>query len=221
MSNFQPNNDSTTISNLIGKMDKLTIEELALSCCSPNDACNCTIPFCCQITLPEGFKFKKEDAEATISFTKCCLKQVKGICQIPVSGTICNLGDVEGTISKLVTKVFGCIHYIIAVDNIKGDCGAQFSYNSDAGEWDSTTTDKKTSACCSGSVCVDKIVSYDDVPLDFVCPCPIDELAEVKCKNIVVEDLNIVQKNCDNNGSCNKVIKFTGNFKLTDFDHCQ
>ncbi|WBW96626.1 hypothetical protein [Oceanirhabdus sp. W0125-5] len=234
---------SKEIKDIFAAMDKLTMSELAMGhldpgCCPNENECLCDIPFCSTITLPVGFDYMEDIGDtAKFAITKCCIRKVKGYCEVDTLTQICNMPVTVST-KVLVEKVFGTIHFMVAVDGIIGDCGVTLT-NDGFGNWTPmpgplTALDNKTTACCIGNLCIDRIVNVVDMADANTCPLW-DTDAELTCENFELIDFEVISGDCDPatptptptptptatpQYACNHNITIKGKLKLVGLPDC-
>ncbi len=234
-----PMKSKKEIKDIFTAMDNLTKAELAMAeldpgCCPSEDECDCLIPFCTTLTLPLGFQFTPDALipdTAKFAITKCCLRKIRGYCPVQSHITgICNMGITMDT-TVLVEKVFGCINYVVSVEGVEGDCGLTLTYNGT--EWTAQDylldpTQNRTSACATGSLCIDKIVDIISNPPDpKTCPEWTTE-NEVRCDQLELVEFEIIEEDCEIETpspmptplpphACTKTLKVRGKLRLVQF----
>jgi len=226
-------NSNKDLKGLLTAMDQLTKDELAIelspTCCPGEDVCDCEIPFCCAVNLPQGFKYLDSiDNEARFTIAKCCVTKLSCICSLESTVEICGqMVPVQNDVQ--VTKVFGCINFHVAVEGLLGDCG--ISLTSDGmGNWDTlgplSPDLNKTFACCCGCICVDKIIDVEQ-PGPTISPCS-DVTSELMCEEIILTEFEVVDEDCESVDptlmptptptppfACNQILKISGKLRLS------
>lgn len=163
-----------------------------INSCEDSD-CKNTIDFCCKTTIEKGFNVNIVNATTSMQFNTSLFCFVDPCpCNVTVSpGDDCD----TFCIALYPRRVIGCIQYRASTGNVTGE---RF-VNSPNGY-----------VCCEGSLCVNKIVGYQQCP---------PTLAEAQPKlipdNQVTANITASREKCEAVllGDTN-VVRFTGRFTL-------
>ncbi|GAA0181912.1 hypothetical protein SH2C18_43730 [Clostridium sediminicola] len=186
--------------SLIGQKDI----DRAINYIASDSQRDCTIPFCCQINVPEGFVLEQDNLR--ISYNYNCLKILpetqRGTCIIDGER-----GRYESDATLFKLRVFGNIRYTVALTGVSAECNKKFivATNSDNVTTYEHSEDANVNVLSTdGCIFVEKVV-YED------CIEP-SEVGEINDDTILVKNVKVIQEMYGNTGK--RILNIIGDFVL-------
>lgn len=165
---------------------------------------DCTIPFCCQISVPEGFVLEQDNLRISYNYNrlKVLPETQRGTCIIDGER-----GRYESDATLFKLRVFGNIRYTVALTGITAECNKKFTISTNK---DNVTTYEQSEDAginilsADGCIFVEKVV-YED------CIEP-SEMGEINSDTILVKNVKVIKEEYGDTGK--KVLNILGDFVL-------